>query len=259
MEKRSVIKKEAKSVLEGKWAKCMAALGIFFIIELIILLTSNVLHSFIFDFFEKWFNAVVKDIGIIIISIIGFCLTALVMAAYSLGEKKRYYNLVKNGDSNAAESMKFLNVKGFWRSVKVYFAIAVRVFLWALIYGIPVLAITMAYYFFVESGCCEAAEIALILAFYAYFVFYVIAVLNSSQRYFLVPYIASLEPELSINDICKTSVQKMRKKKLKVLTCKFSYILWFVLSALVLPLLFVAPYYNTTLALYAYKINNDQE
>jgi len=90
-------------------------------------------------------------------------------------------------------------------------------------------------------------------------VIYFITILVTAQRYFLVSYIASTQPDLKLNQVCKMSVKAMTKNKWRILFFKLSYILWIIPSILILPMFYTVPYYSTASALYATKILDVKE
>lgn len=255
MEKRKIIKSEAQKLLEGKWAKCMIAFAILIIIDYTISLIAQISKMFLWNC-DRWLNKYVADLDVMMLDIVAITFTILISAAYILGEKKRYFNMASGQNPNSTESMTFMSVKGVWHTVKTYLAIGLRVIAWSILLFIPFLILGFGLFALTDLPDFFITEDVLYCIYIVLVVLYFLTILVAVQRYFLVPYIASNQPELKLNQVCKMSAKAMKKNKWRVLLFKLSYVLWIIPSILILPLFYTVPYYGAASALYAARILN---
>jgi uncharacterized membrane protein len=74
----------------------------------------------------------------------------------------------------------------------------------------------------------------------------IIAGLMFSQTFYLL----RDNPEMSGTDALMASKEMMQGHKMELLTLQLSFIPWFLLCVLVIPALYVVPYYSATMAAY---------
>lgn len=146
----------------------------------------------------------------------------------------------------------FANRKMFFRSLWLSINTGVRVLLYAVLYLIVPSAGILFSVRLLNSSLSSGAFIgSMTLVFsIALFVLLLCFLLIRLQRYFLARYYL-LDQETSVRKAIRASIHASRGICDEIFLFKLSFLLWGVSSILVLPLLYVSPYYSMSALLYA--------
>lgn len=147
----------------------------------------------------------------------------------------------------------FENKKLFARSLGVNFIVGIRIFLLSILYlCLPVAGGVISYKVF-QNGFFKGAEfvgsMGMALSGILFFVFLIFLLIHL-QKYFLCKYYL-LDGETTVRQAVRKSAQATAGLRDEVFLYKLSFIGWWLLGVLVLPLLYTSPYYGMTSMLYA--------
>ena len=151
-----------------------------------------------------------------------------------------------------ARGLKSLRIKpGFLKSLVFYPAIfCLRLFWFAVFEAIPITGAVMLYFYLTQNSLSAKATMVLftciaVLGFIG-FGFYCVFIQRYSQSaFYLVCY-----KDFSVSDAIRESVRKTQNNLVDILLFKISFLPWFLLSASIVPMLFVIPYYKQSLTIY---------
>ncbi|RPF48076.1 putative membrane protein [Hydrogenoanaerobacterium saccharovorans] len=265
MKLRTQIKQNARRALGGNWGKaiciffvCLTIYVIFSLLQGLISLLLNIpdfqdvlkTPSFYFD------DVVNLSQLSIIVAAIFTLLSLIVNSPLTFGVKQWYYHLVGGESDDVVSIFSFFSCcrlffKVIWHDINLI----IRRLLWAIPFSIiPGIitgtAVLMLYNTqptdIMRLGGIMLFMLGLLLALIAQ-VFFVIF----TNRYFLSAYLIAENPELTVKAAIKTSIRYTKHNKGNIFMLQLSFILWGILSLLVLPLLYVVPYYSAANALYA--------
>lgn len=146
----------------------------------------------------------------------------------------------------------FANRKMFFRSLWLSINTGVRVLLYAVLYLIVPSAGILFSIRLLNSSLSSGAFISSMTLVFsiALFVLLLCFLLIRLQRYFLARYYL-LDQETSVRKAIRASIHASRGICDEIFLFKLSFLLWGVSSILVLPLLYVSPYYSMSALLYA--------
>lgn len=85
----------------------------------------------------------------------------------------------------------------------------------------------------------------------------VVVSLVTVQRYFLAEYFLAKEPNLKIKEAVKGSIEHMERRCVKTALFKMSFIPWFLICLILLPVAFVWPYYKQSCAYWGLQLMNE--
>ncbi|WP_312640926.1 DUF975 family protein [Hydrogenoanaerobacterium sp.] len=265
MKLRKQIKQNARRALGGNWGKaiCILLIGmsIFVIFSLLQGLTSLLLD--IPDFHDTlktpgfYFDDVVNvSLLSLLIASIFTVLSLIVNSPLTFGVKQWYYRLVGGESEDVVSIFSFFSFarlffKAIWHDINLI----VRRLLWAIPFAvvpgaIAGIAVLLLYNTqpsdLMHLGGIMLLMLGLLLAVIAQIFFFIF-----SNRYFLSSYLIVEDPEIGVRKAIKTSIRSMKGHKSEIFVLQLSFVPWGLLSLLVLPLLYVVPYYNSSSALYA--------
>lgn len=256
MSLRKEIKNNAKRCLYTNWGKAISIVLLGTAIYLLFSIT-EVLAAMLMGI------APYEDVGFLgyaldnvpNVSIMSMALTAaismgtfLVITPLNLGITGWYWKL-SDGESEDILNIFhcFANGRMFCRSLWLNINIALRCLLWAvLLFSVPVAVIVYCAFFVPPSlpsvlggifGWILAAAATAGLAL-------------TVGRYFLARY-CLLDGETKVRAAIKKSVHATKGARDEILIFHLSYTGWFLLGLLVIPWLYVKPYYDTSCVLYA--------
>lgn len=264
---RKQIKQNAHRALSGSWGKAicifMVALAIFIIFSLLQGLTTLLLG--VPDFQDVLQTpAIYLDDTMnlsyfsLMISAVYFLFSLLINSPLTFGKRQWYYRLAGgNSDEVVTVFSFFASIRLLGKSIWHDIMLLARLLLWSIPFG----AVPGGVCFFARLllnsadappqsltrlGGILLLLVGMLLGVLA-FVFFLIV----TNRYFLSAYLIVDRPEMSVREAFVTSVRYTKGCKTQIFMLMFSFLPWFLLSVLVLPLLYVVPYYNESLALYA--------
>lgn len=178
---------------------------------------------------------------------------AAVLNPIAMGIKRWYCGQVR-GESPALLLIfsYFYSWKDLFRTVLLRVMVGVRKILWALLFAIPPAGIFIGRAFIrAESGVALAMSAALsalgiltavLMAVLWYFV---------TLRYFLADYYFVSGEGMGLHAMIRCSAAAMKGGKRQLFSMQLSMLPWGILSVLLVPALFTAPYYQAAMAIFA--------
>lgn len=149
--------------------------------------------------------------------------------------------------------------KAFWLHVRI----GLRIFFWGLLLLLPLAGGTALLWLAMNGLRGELPNVVWLVAGVLGVVWAILAtVLGAivSLRYLLAPYLIAQHPDWKIRRAIKQSARLMKGHKGSLLVFGLSFIGWWVLCLLILPVFFVVPYQSAAYALYArYLISTDAD
>ena len=257
------IKKGAKNALRGNWGKLLVVLLVFLGFWLLLSTTESLIYVlFGFDpYMDPRFtpNQFLDDLPAHAIEQIlissGMTLVWLLVFSPLVGGGIRWLHAMTEGNSPEVKAFFscFTSLRRYFRSVSAAVQIIVGSILWlAAFIAIPA-GITLLFRMFPFPPTSPLALFAgygvtagWILMSIALF-FCMICL----QRYSLVYYYLAEDDTMSARNAVKKSVHAMDGHCGELFSLRISFFWWFLFSVLILPALYVLPYYGATVAIYA--------
>lgn len=265
----SILKRNSKLALRGSWGRAIIILLILMGASTIIsaltqisveIFTENTFTSVhpsdINDFYElaDEFRLSMYEWLVMGISVL---LSVLLISPLALGQMRWYYNLVHSRSMPLTELFYFFESgKSYVRAIGYEINLGIRTLLWMILFYAPPSVVFGVSIFFL-SGNRELSRTASITATSGLFVaavLYVIATIFYAAlicRYALTPYLIADDPDLTVRQAIKLSVKYTKGYRFSLLWFYASYIGWFLLTIFMFPILYVMPYYQTGIAMYA--------
>lgn len=226
------LKAEARAALKGKWGEAALAVFAYIIIMIVFEGGMSVFQLLDHDFIHRYEAYILQGNPTAAMSFLagnmwkysipGVLFFIFVGAPLAIGLYNTFLWLLR-GDRNIVDNMFKLGFKPFWRSALGYFLMAVKIFLWMLLFIIP----------------------GIIKAF----------------AYVLTPYILKDNSELSCLEAIERSRLMMKGNKWRYFVLCLSFIGWILLGILTLGigLLWIAPYIYTTSAAFYEDVKSRYE
>lgn len=264
MEFFSLLKENAKRALSGQWSPAIAivlliaGVGLLFSLFEMVCTIALDLPGFmdILDTPQVFFDDVMGQSGAVFgISTLTLLLSYVILTPLKLGELSWYYEAGKHQQEGIASIFEYFgSVKLFLRSVLLNLAIGVRVALVGILLMLPA-SLCFAAGTFLWQSDTDPLEKMLILGIYlggsVLLAVGLLLTLIYQKRYFVAPYLVASQHEMSIGKALKASIIATKGRQCSLVLFDLSFIGWYLLSLLVLPLLFVRPYLGVSRALYA--------
>lgn len=270
----SMLKKNSKLALKNNWGSAILLLLIIFGVSMLLSVLQQVaisvfvsvpmLNEAITDYFKDPFNTMPDGMMLQMIAveyiIIGVfsVLSIVFIAPLSLGEMRWFYRLVHGERKPVSEVFHFFESlrrfgRALWYNVNIY----VRTLLWSFVFFIvPGGILGVSIYFLSEEQ--EMARSSSAIASTGIFLSVVLMLLAAVfyaacvNRYAIAPYLLAEDDEITVRKAIKESIKYTKGFRFSLFWFEMSYIGWFLLCMLALPLLlYVTPYYNTAFAMYA--------
>lgn len=262
---RKQVKLNARRALSGNWGKAicifMVALSIFIIFSILQGVTALLLD--IPDFQDimatpQFYPDDIINTAPLSLALAGFFMLfgMIVNSPLSFGTRSWYYRLAEGDSEDIGAVFSFfwparLLFKTVWHDVNV----TVRLALWSLLFAAAPAAICGTAILVLRNpsyiGMARLGGILLMIVGVLLAVIAQIFFLIFSNRYILSIYLLAENPEMSVRRAIQTSIRYMKGGKGAVFVFTLSFLPWALLCALVLPLLYVAPYYSASRAIYA--------
>ena len=264
------VKQNAKRALAGNWGK---AIAILFIMGAVCLLFAffETLFYWIYDFtggtgptFEL--SGAIANFPLLaspgkinlvpfLISTLSMICALLVLSPLSLGVTQWYYKTVSGEPVGVSLIFSFFSHgKLYFKSVWYHIQITVRAFLWGILLFAPGLTLFALCNYFLEHPAegieTVALSIGLVLAVLL-IVLCAVVLMLVLFRYFLAPYYLVDNPELTVTQAIRLSIKGTKEQKGDLFLFVLSFLPWMLLGILLLPLLYVLPYYLASKSLYA--------
>lgn len=263
MNVRTQIKKNAKRALSNYWAKAVAVfllmltIGMFFMIMHGILDMAAGISGFL-DIYQTGGNYIddLPNISIFSITMAGlFSLgMILVMIPLRLGIKRWYYLLSEGYSDDLLSIFHFFSSgKLLIRSLALELQLTVRTLFWIIVFFAPAIACGVGAWHFTQQTMLVMAPLYATLLVILSFLFLVaggLGLLIVINKYFLAKYYI-LSEEVSAYRAIKQSCRATKGIRGQILSFHLSFIGWIALGILILPLVFVQPYYSMSSVFYA--------
>ena len=243
-----MVKIRAKQILDGKTARAFFSLLFPKALSLVSLaLTGAVLYLASLDEtveYTKKYLGEYAYIGVIVLSVILCC---FFLFLFAIGKKLFYSHLAK-----LTKKMLITDCSGAFKTLQFLVFSAVRflfVLAWAGLYLFPASVVTALAYYFVKSGEMTVGMFnifmsggAVLTASGLFFTFVTV------QRYSLWG-LALCKRGAGVFSALDVSIKKTEERMTGIAFFKISMLPWIVLSFLILPSVYVLPYYETAVAL----------
>ena len=260
MELRKKIKKDALVSLRNSWGKATAILlficGVHLLFWLLEQLFGSLLHiDFLsgggkLDFYQGTLK--VATPFVLMAALFAF-LSFVVTVPLHYGAVKWYLRQV-SGDSPALSTIFdcFHSIRRFFRSLLLKLAIGVRVLAVGILAYLPSAAILVGIQYMsgYESPGAIMARLMLIPLLCLISLAAALFVFGFSLRYFLAGYFF-VSTHKGVSECIKLSVRGMKGNIQQTLSLYLSFLPWLLLAPLLVPLLFIHPYMQASLAIYA--------
>lgn len=243
--KSSSVKRNAKQILKDNWTAAMAITAV----RLMVILLSILLPSYLIILIA---SQVPEELLGAAESLLLLALIFMLYFPIRTGKCGWYYSISDGERSPMSEAFKFFSGRNFGRGVLYGVLYFLKMLGWMFVAVIPFSVLV----FFGEeyeelSLLIEAADVLTSIAFVA------IVIINM-LRYFLVPYILAANENVTVGQAFKLSCRLMKGNKNAVVGLFFSFTLWFVSCIVVLPFIYVKPYFDASKAVLARKIMETQ-
>ena len=270
MEFHQRIKKGARNALRGHWGKAIAILMVFGGVLLLL----STLEQFLYLIFhysgyldvlqspEFYLDDILDyHLGPLLITGSICILWLLLIPPMIYGIASWYYHLSGGSPKEfSAVFCAFTSLRQWARSVGMtLILLALHLFWLAVFTVIPVLVLL----FFRNFTFDPASRLAIFIPFgkaggwillTMAMVFYLVLI----QRYALCFYLMAQKPRIPLLKAIRQSVQAMQGRSWEMISLRLSFIWWMLLSLLMFPLIYVVPYYQSAIAIYArYAVEYD--
>lgn len=264
MEFHRRIKKSARASLQGSWGQAVAivftVLGVYLLISALeqALYLVLGLSGFLDVFNTPEFyldDSLNTDLGAVLSTGFSSLLLFLLGAPLTAGSAGWYFSL-SAGTPLGFEGLfrPFTSGRSYIRVLGAALLVGVRSALWGVAFLLPPGA--LAALFLWASGTDNLPVSAMLInigfaisqllfaiALFFFFVFL--------QRYSLVYYLLADRPQVSAARAVGMSVKMMKNHKWESVSLRISFVGWHLLSLLILPMLYTAPFYHASMAIYS--------
>ncbi len=260
MELRKKIKKDALVSLRNSWGKAIAILlficGVYLLFLLLEQLFGSLLHI---DFLsgggrlDLYRGTLEVGTPFVLMAALFALISFIVTVPLRYGSTKWYLRQV-GGDSPALSTIFdcFHSIRRFFRSLLLKLAIGVRVLGVGILAYLPSIAVFagIRYMGGYESSGAVIARLLLIPLLCLISLAAALFVFAFSLRYFLAGYLF-VSSHKSVSQCIKLSVRGMKGNIQLTLSFYLSFLPWLLLAPFLVPVLFVNPYMQASLAIYA--------
>lgn len=246
------IKLQARQTLKNGYVAALASFGLLLIVFMFVdtLLTLNGLVYISLDEIflqDSILSTIMYILARSVLTIIAF-LTILLLSPFYNGYVKLFYCSAINNSFDIQHLTYFFQKGRYGKTLKLNLAYFVRMIIPTIVASLPVFTYVIIcaliddnyaktgwfYYFF---------GVLLFLSFIGLSVYVI--------KYFVVFTKYSVDDDMKIKDYFKYSKSVMSGKSNEVIKLTVSFIPWFLLSLLALPLIYVVPYYTESLCISA--------
>ncbi len=263
------IKENALLSLKNNWGKAIGILlfqagvsAFFLLLEqllcMILELTSPESPAMVFSLRGRIFEV---NSSLAIVTATSALICFAVVSPLRFGAKQWYWELVSGGKPVLHTLFAyFYDWKTLFRVVFLRIMIGIRLIGWGVLCALPVAGVAAGIWL-VGNSFQTGTELFMLgmlwillvlIAFFMAVLWYFITL-----RYFLAEYIFIAEPGAGLHSILRRSVQAMKGGKRILFSLQLSMLGWWLLSVLVVPVIFTAPYYQASMAIFA-KVRQEQ-
>lgn len=259
----SMAKKNATAALRENWGKAVAVLLITLAISILFTILETVITvvlgipSFV-DYLGTpgYFLDDIPNSALPSLLLTAFTLLAalVVLSPLGLGVKNWYLTITYGSRSEIGAVFAFFETFGrVMRSIGYSLSLAVRKILWGTLFFSPAMALGMLTGQLSLGGSTEldgllvvaGGLLTLCLGVLCAIFFWIFL-----QRYFLVGYILCIQREVGVGKAIRLSVAATSHHKTDIALFQLSFFGWLFPALLVLPILYIQPYWETSMALY---------
>ena len=250
---RPIIKKNARESLKHHWGRAIGILLFLFAVNAVFLLLEQLFYyllsmngtvepALVVDLFRgqlrvTWSMALVT----LTFALVSFVLTTPLM----FGMTKWYFHQV-GGERPSLLTLftYFYSIRDLARSLALRVMLGVRVLLWGALFGLP----SEVPAFGIEAAAGYGGSFALLAVLGLILLEAVVTVIMALlwfcwvQRYFLAEYLFVSRADMGLHAMIRESVRIMKGNRWDAAKLYLSYLPWYLLGLLVVPLLFTAPY-----------------
>lgn len=259
---RPIIRKNARDSLRHHWGRAIGMLLFLICVNVLFLLLEQ-LFCYLLSLNIPEEPALVVDLlqgrlrltGSMAIVTLTFAVVSFVLTTpLCFGMAKWYYHQV-GGERPSLQILFtcFYSMKELWRSIVLRILLAVRILFWRAVFSIPAALLFLArrllagwksdYALFLQVGLFTLQILVSLILTVLWFVFI--------QRYFLAGYLFVSGSGEGLHAMIRRSVRIMKGNCRETAALLFSFFPWFLLSVLMIPLLFVLPYLYASMAINA--------
>ncbi|MBC8571030.1 DUF975 family protein [Zongyangia hominis] len=258
---RRKIKRDARSALCNNWGKAvcilmiMLAVGVLFALFESVISVALGMHTFRELLFLDGYAPEAISVTRLALSGAMLLLSFLVLAPLSIGVLQWYYRIT-GGESPEISSIfaMFSSMKTYWKSIWLSFNITIRSAIWTafltgpgaliLYWGVQTLRR-------VEGNTGKALAITGILSGLVLFLLGTVFLLTTLSKYLLAFYLFAEGPEVKVSEAIRASLKYTWEHRFRLFGFFLSFLPWFILCILMVPVLYVAPYLSCATAIYA--------
>lgn len=248
------VRLQAKQGLsKDNWGKAVAVV-IFSACTVLVAQAIGSLVSLLGDSFPELIKEPLANAGALSAYVLVQLLSIVILFAFSpmMIGMISFFNALAKGEKAEFSMIYnwFSDTQRYRKAVLFCLQLAVRYLMWMFVCLLP-----MAFFLpLLTSDAFEfspAVHNSLLIVFGIYITAAVIFFLAATAKYFLAPYLLIDHPELSVIACINASVLYMRGNRLKYVRLVLSFLPWFLLCFFVVPVLYVAPYFQASCAVSA--------
>lgn len=259
-----MIKRNAKLSLSGSWGAAIAVLVITVLPEILINVIEYAIRivTGIAQYMDYAATSSVAfddmaNVSLIstLITVLMTVLTFIIVTPLYQGNNRWFYRRT-GGEQDPVSTVffSFETAKQYFRTLGLYFQVALRMFLWLLLTSVPMIGLgifAIFYNGFAGGEISQTADAIFMILTVIWTILIGIVSVIISLRYFLASYILAEHPDQKASKCIKDSVQMMKGHKAKLFLFKLSFIGWELLCIFIIPVFYVLPYMNASYAMYA--------
>lgn len=260
----SAIRRAAKQSLQGFWigaiavyAVTMAASLLVNAVELMVRLLAGMDAESAALFPGQWDGQALLSLGI---SAGALLVSFFLLTPFQYGRCRWHRALVYGEKPAIGEAVRpLLSLRQYGRTLKARLLVILHLIPWALLIFAPAAVVLLLGYLLpmtgglsgsmlrmVEQVRLPLAELLLTLGIPFF--------LTAASGYALVPYLVTGEEQMPVAGAVRKSAAVMRGSRIGYVTFCCSFIGWWLLCILVLPILFVAPYFQNAQAMFLIQV-----
>ena len=191
------------------------------------------------------------------LAVTGICALCafLVLAPLSLGVTNWYYRLIYGHTEDFASIFTFFeSLSQLRKALWLKFQLGLRSTLWGIFFLAPgsVLCFMGSHLISADATRLDhvMAAIGITIGVFSGIVGLALTWIVCN-RYFLAPYLICDDRSMKVSKAIRLSVQATRGRKTQLALFQFSFFWWYLASLLMIPFLYLSPYLNASLAIYA--------
>lgn len=252
MSVEKIIRAEARNTLKSGYVSAIMGFVLMLLLFMFfeaIAQADGLIYITLDEIFDKdiFFSAVLYYVIKAILTLIP-CVVFLLLSPFINGYIKLYYDASLQNKYDVENLAYFFHKGKYKKTIKLNFSYFLRMIIPTIIFSLPILAFVI-----ICSLCSDNYnEQGWYYFFFGVFVFLsTVGLLIYSLKYFVVFTKYSVDESLNIKEYFKYSKRIMSGKTVEIIKLTVSFIPWFLLSLLAVPLIYVVPYYTQALCISA--------